>query len=29
MRREFEYPDAERVERLWRFVAGALFPRWV
>ena len=29
MRRKFEYPDAEQVERLWRFVAGASFPRRV
>ncbi len=29
VRRQFEYPDAEKVERLWRFVAGAPFPRRV
>jgi hypothetical protein len=29
MRRQFEYPDAEQVERLSRFVAGAPFPRRV
>jgi hypothetical protein len=29
MRRQFEYPDAEQVERLWRFVAGTPFPRRV
>jgi hypothetical protein len=29
MRRQFEYPDAEQVERLWRFVAGTPFPHRV
>jgi hypothetical protein len=27
MRRQFEYRDAEQVERLRRFVAGTPFPR--
>jgi hypothetical protein len=26
MRRQFEYPDAEQVERLRQFVAGTPFP---
>jgi hypothetical protein len=29
MRRQLEYPDAEQVERLRRFVAGTPFPRRV